>query len=348
MSGSPLGVSLLSRILVPWAIILIALQSLQLKFLLILWVCVLVLISVQQISLKLSGSTLYQSLIVSHSYYSQELRSHSAGWFSPRVSHKVTARWWLWLGSSQMLLYSHIWYLAWEDSNHWELGSPGTSLPLCNFSIWLRQRGGFRLLGLLTGWLRAPKIHISQERKGDAGRNLWHSLGNQATLFLPHSVVSEVKSLSRVQLFATLWTIAHQAPPSIKFSRQEYWSGLPFPSPGDLPDPGAEPGSPTLQADALLSEPLGKPHSGGLHNYKSPFMFKEKKHKTYLSMQECQTCYNMTQVDMWYGVDTDAAIWKIQPATAGLVVLDHRLAQNKLEFHFQACKFPSPCIWGFL
>ena len=123
MSGSPLGVSLLSRILVPWAIILIALQSLQLKFLLILWVCVLVLISVQQISLKLSGSTLYQSLIISHSYYSQELRSHSAGWFSPRVSHKVAARWWLWLGSSQMLLYSHIWYLAWEDSNHWELGS---------------------------------------------------------------------------------------------------------------------------------------------------------------------------------------------------------------------------------
>ena len=123
MSGSPLGVSLLSRILVPWAIILIALQSLQLKFLLILWVCVLVLISVQQISLKLSGSTLYQSLIISHSYYSQELRSHSAGWFSPRVSHKVAARWWLWLGSSQMLLYSHIWYLACNDSDwhQWQM-----------------------------------------------------------------------------------------------------------------------------------------------------------------------------------------------------------------------------------
>ena len=47
----------------------------------------------------------------------------------------------------------------------------------------------------------------------------------------------------------------HQAPPSMKFSRQEYWSGLPFPSPGDLPDPGIEPGSPALQADALPSEP---------------------------------------------------------------------------------------------
>ena len=50
----------------------------------------------------------------------------------------------------------------------------------------------------------------------------------------------------------------HQAPPSMGFSRQEYWSGLPFPSPGNLPDPGIEPRSPTLQADALLSEPPGK------------------------------------------------------------------------------------------
>ena len=52
--------------------------------------------------------------------------------------------------------------------------------------------------------------------------------------------------------------VAHQAPPSMGFSRQEYWSGLPFPSPGDLPDPGIEPRSPTLQADALTSAPPGK------------------------------------------------------------------------------------------
>ena len=69
----------------------------------------------------------------------------------------------------------------------------------------------------------------------------------------------EVKSLSHVQLFATPWTVAHQAPLSMEFSRQEYWSGLPFPSPGDLSDPGIEPGSPTLQADTLPSEPQGKP-----------------------------------------------------------------------------------------
>ena len=68
-----------------------------------------------------------------------------------------------------------------------------------------------------------------------------------------------VKLLSRVRLFATPWTVAYQAPPSVGFSRQECLSRLPFPSPGDLPDPGIEPGSPALQADALLSEPPGKP-----------------------------------------------------------------------------------------
>ena len=69
----------------------------------------------------------------------------------------------------------------------------------------------------------------------------------------------KVKSLSRVQLFATPWTVAYHTPPSIEFSRQQYWSGLSFPSPRDLPDPGIEPGSPTLQADTLPSEPPGKP-----------------------------------------------------------------------------------------
>ena len=69
-------------------------------------------------------------------------------------------------------------------------------------------------------------------------------------------VVVVVKSLSRVRLFATPWTVTYQAS-SMGFSRQAYWSGLPFPSPGDLPDPGVKPGSPTLQADALTSEPPG-------------------------------------------------------------------------------------------
>ena len=63
----------------------------------------------------------------------------------------------------------------------------------------------------------------------------------------PHLRVSvKVKSLGGVRLFASPWTVAYQALPSMGFSRQEYWSGLPFPSPGDLPDPGIDPRSPAL------------------------------------------------------------------------------------------------------
>ena len=69
----------------------------------------------------------------------------------------------------------------------------------------------------------------------------------------------KVKSLSHVQLFATPWTVAYQAPSSMGFSRQECWSELPFPSPGDLSNPGIEPGFPALQRDALSSKPSGKP-----------------------------------------------------------------------------------------
>ena len=67
------------------------------------------------------------------------------------------------------------------------------------------------------------------------------------------------QSLSRFWLFATPQTVAHQNPLSMEFSRQEYWSQLPFPSPGDLPNPGIEPRSPALWADCLPSEPSGKP-----------------------------------------------------------------------------------------
>ena len=65
----------------------------------------------------------------------------------------------------------------------------------------------------------------------------------------------------RVQLFATPWTVAYQTSQSMEFSRQEYWSGLPFPPSGDLPNPGIKPRSPALQADALPSEPPGKPRN---------------------------------------------------------------------------------------
>ena len=75
----------------------------------------------------------------------------------------------------------------------------------------------------------------------------------------------KVKSLSRVRLFVTPWTVAYQAPPSMEFSRQEYWSGLPFPSPGDLPDPGIESGSPALTlCDPIDGSPPGSAFPGVL------------------------------------------------------------------------------------
>ena len=77
---------------------------------------------------------------------------------------------------------------------------------------------------------------------------------------LGHKWLFFLKSLSHVRLFATTLTVACQAPQFMEFSRQEDWSGLPFPSPGDLPNPGIEPETPALQADALPSEPPGKPN----------------------------------------------------------------------------------------
>ena len=79
-----------------------------------------------------------------------------------------------------------------------------------------------------------------------------------------------VLSFTRVQLFMTPWTVAPQAPLSIGIPRQEYWSGLPFPSSGDLPDPGIEPGSPELQADLYHLSHQGIPEQGWVEIFFSP------------------------------------------------------------------------------
>ena len=80
-------------------------------------------------------------------------------------------------------------------------------------------------------------------------------------ILLTFKVKVKVKLLSHVRLFVTPWTVVQQAPPSMRFSRPEYWSGLPFPSPGDLPNPGVEPRSSTLQVDILPAESQAKPQT---------------------------------------------------------------------------------------
>ena len=101
--------------------------------------------------------------------------------------------------------------------------------------------------------------------------------------------VKKVKSrmlsrFSRVRLFVSPWAVACQAPPSMGFSRQEYWSGLPFPSPGYLPDPGIEPRSPTLQADTyhLSHQGISGVNTGAIGNRQRIFR-----------MVECQNTYRL-------------------------------------------------------
>ena len=108
----------------------------------------------------------------------------------------------------------------------------------------------------------------------------------------------KVKLLSHVRLFATPWTIAHQAPPSMGFSRQEYWSGLPFPSPEDLPNPGIEPRSPALRADALTSEP---PLPAPWKSYdQSRQLIKKQRHYLANKGPSSQSCgFSSSHVWMW-------------------------------------------------
>ena len=87
-------------------------------------------------------------------------------------------------------------------------------------------------------------IHRIIKKAREFQKNIYFCFINYAKAF--DSVKVKVKSLSRVRLFATPRTLTYQAPWSMGFPRQEYWSGLPFPSPGDLPNPGIEPKSPTL------------------------------------------------------------------------------------------------------
>ena len=123
------------------------------------------------------------------------------------------------------------------------------------------QAFGAKDYSILRNWLtslqRLTNPKSVQQQAGDTGKSCcWEFRSKGFSLFQGKSERKvKVKSLSRVRLFATPRTVAYQASLSMGFSRQQYWSGLPFPSPGDLPDPGIEPRSPTLQTDALPSEP---------------------------------------------------------------------------------------------
>ena len=133
---------------------------------------------------------------------------------------------------------------------HWQLGVLTTGPPgrsLCFVLMW--PFVFFIVIPsdqvTVTHLLFPPKLCLKEENKQSSFK--YNFLGK---------TVKCMKSLSRVRLFVTPRAVAYWVSPSMGFSGQGYWSGLPFPSPGDLPDPGIEPRSPALQADALPSEPL--------------------------------------------------------------------------------------------
>ena len=129
------------------------------------------------------------------------------------------------------------------------------------------------------------KFFKKKKRKKTTLQKNW--LQKEIHCFFFQKERKKVKLLSRVLLFGIPWTAAYQVPPSMGFSRQEYWSGLPFPSPGDLPDPGIEPGSPTLQADTLPSEPLCWGLFFKKYYEKEIFSYHRGKNKSKTTVRKC-------------------------------------------------------------
>ena len=122
-----------------------------------------------------------------------------------------------------------------------------------------------------------------------------------------------MKSFSHVRLFATPWTVVYQASPSMGFSRPEYWSGLPFPSPGDLPDPRIEPKSPALQADALPSKPPGKPLMCRLKIRTESVLSHFLKALTGSASVHCELDY--TELEHLYGWFIGCHLWRMSMHT---------------------------------
>ena len=110
-----------------------------------------------------------------------------------------------------------------------------------------------------SGWQNKPPLSTSETHTKLCAQPTWHrARANSRNPLSPSESHYENVLVSELCLFVTPQSIAHQASLSMEFSRQEYWSGLPFPSPGDLPDPGMEPRSPAFQEDSLPSEPPRK------------------------------------------------------------------------------------------
>ena len=187
---------------------------------------------------------------------------------------------------------------------------PSNHLILCHLLQSFSASGSFPMSQYFASVAKVPPLLLIKLCWGT-----WLRDGQKACLtFFPAklsflNVRSEVKLLSCVRLFVTPWTVAYQAAPSMGFSRQVYWSGLPFPSPGDLPDPGIKPESPALQADALPSEPPGKPGS------RAGLAGKHSRGCTFLR----PTDFKHTHSKAWRGCLASSALSPYSPLTQGVL-----------------------------
>ena len=216
---------------------------------------------------------------------------------SEKQTHPALPSWKLEAGSWVTSETPWVWMLP--SDNH----LPASHLPggtYCPASSW-------EMVGVLPGFkgeghnpVTSPALRLEFQRPSFPWKNLWvdilclfrdaDSINSNDRWPLPrarlvldsaaeinwfHPMVLQVEkwkwTCSVMSDSATPWTVAYQAPPSMRFSRQEYWSGWPFPSPGDLPNPGIELGSPSLQTDTFPSEPPGKP--SGKHGTKDSTWF---------------------------------------------------------------------------
>ena len=128
--------------------------------------------------------------------------------------------------------------------------------PQSDFCLYLEEICSEHSM-ISIGLIKEKKLISGSSTTGK--KEVWILLHYTTLSIRFHACVCELSCFSCFQLFATWWTVASQAPLSMGFSRQEYWSGLPFPSPGDLPHSGNEPASPALQAGSLPTGPPGTP-----------------------------------------------------------------------------------------
>ena len=256
-------------------------------------------------------TTLYTVFYYKVISYSAKGRNHSWKEKQETVWGHPACQWWSWPESTESSWF-HV-PTDWAPPTHTAVflrGPGGWHAAL--ITLWFVGGGGPATgsMGTPRPQLQTPLLILPTTQVPIKQAGPWESL----TLVLDSKptlatclLFSREKSLSHVWLFVTPRTVAHQAPPSVGFSRQEYWRGLPFPSPGDVPDPGVEPRSPALQGDTLPSEPPRKLFSKTMIFFRFPWWLSGKEYTF-----QCRRL-KRHEFDPWVGKISWSRKWKPAP-----------------------------------